>query len=61
VATSFLLFRAIVAEDCVVIDSLAEYTEPDGKSVVGSCDLFDFRDGQVTAITSYNIELGGER
>jgi ketosteroid isomerase-like protein len=57
VTTSFRRFRVFVAEDGVVIDSLAEYVSPDGTSVVASCDLYDFDSGRVTAITSYNIEL----
>ena len=57
VTTTFRRFRVVVAEDCVVIDSLADYVGADGTSVVASCDLYDFRDGKVTAITSYNIEL----
>lgn len=58
VSTNFAQFKTISAEDCVVIDSVAEYTDPDGKkSIVASCDLFGFRAGQITQIRSYNIEL----
>jgi ketosteroid isomerase-like protein len=59
VSTSFLRFRVVSAEDCVIVESLAEYDAPDGKSVVASCDLYDFDGGLVTEITSYNIELTG--
>jgi hypothetical protein len=29
-------------------------------SVVSSCDVYEFGDGQVTAITSYAVELDGQ-
>ena len=58
VTTVFSHFRTIVGEDCVVIDSIGRYTDAGGStSVVASCDIFDFADGLVTAIRSYNIEL----
>jgi len=59
VTTSFLRMRVVVAEECVIVESLAQYAGADGTSVVASCDLYDFADGRVTEITSYNIELGG--
>jgi ketosteroid isomerase-like protein len=59
VTTSFLRFRVVVAEDCVIAESLAQYVATDGTSIVASCDLYDFSDGLVTEITSYNIELTG--
>lgn len=60
VSTSFLRMRVVVAPECVIVESLAQYTGPDDTSIVASCDLYDFADGLVTEITSYNIELGGE-
>jgi ketosteroid isomerase-like protein len=58
VTTTFTHFRTVSGPDCVVIDSVGEYSEADGgTSVVASCDIFDFTDGQVTAIRSYTIEL----
>lgn len=58
VTTAFTRFRTVVGRDCVVIDSIGEYTDASGeKSVVASCDLFDFADGRIVAIRSYNIEL----
>ena len=60
VTTTFDKFRSIVAEDCVVIDSLGRYTDPAGvTSVVASCDIYDFVRGTLTAITSYATELTG--
>jgi limonene-1,2-epoxide hydrolase len=58
VRTEFREFRAIVADDVVVVDSLADYTEPEGDvSTVHSCDIYDFTDGLVTRITSFNVEV----
>ena len=52
-------FRVLVGEDWVVIDSLADYSAVDAPtSTVASCDIYRFRDGRVTELTSYNIELG---
>jgi hypothetical protein len=37
---------------------VARYVDADGTtSVVSSCDIYEFSDGQVTAITSYAVEL----
>jgi ketosteroid isomerase-like protein len=56
--TRFTQFRTVAAGDTVVVDSVAEYTDASGTtSVVASCDLYDFADGRVTAIRSYNIEV----
>ena len=58
VTTDFRRFRALVGVDWVVIDSLAEYTDPKGEvSVVASCDIYDFSDGMIRRIASYNIAL----
>ena len=58
VTTDFRRFRALVGPDWVVIDSLAEYTDPQGEvSAVASCDIYDFSDGLIRRIASYNIAL----
>lgn len=58
VKTKFSKFRAIVSENCVVIDSLAEYEASGNElSTVASCDIYQFTEGKVSEITSYNIEL----
>jgi SnoaL-like protein len=58
VATDFRHFRTTVADDFVVVDSVAAYTGPDlSTSVVASCDLYGFAGGKLTEMTSYNIEL----
>ena len=56
--TTFRSFRTVVGNDAVVVDSLAEYVESDSDvSVVASCDIYDFHDGKVAAITSYTVEV----
>ena len=48
----------MVAENCVVIDSRAEYVDADGESSqVASCDIYDFIDGSLAAITTCALEL----
>ena len=58
VRTEFRRFRSVVGDQSVVIDSLADYTDSAGElTTVASCDIYDFTDGTVTAILSYNIEV----
>ena len=58
VSTEFRQFRVLVGDDWVVIDSLADYAAVGAPtSTVASCDIYNFRDGRVTELTSYNIEL----
>ena len=60
VTTEFQRFKVLVGDDWAVIDSLAEYTDRKGEvSVVASCDIYDFDDGILFAITSYNVALDG--
>ena len=56
--TEFRRFRTIVGRDSVVVDAVGVYRDPDGSdSTVASCDIFDFSDGRIVAITSYTVEL----
>jgi hypothetical protein len=58
VRTTFSRFKIVAAENCVVIDSRAEYVDAEGESShVASCDIYDFSDGSLTAITTYAVEL----
>jgi SnoaL-like protein len=58
VATNFVKFRTVVTDDCVVIDSVAEYTDREEQlSYVASCDIYDFTNGKVSEITSYTVEV----
>ncbi len=59
--TEFRRFRSVVGTDSVAIDSLADYVDADRqKSVVASCDISDFVNGDVTAITSFTVEVGAD-
>jgi ketosteroid isomerase-like protein len=59
VRTTFHRFMVIEAASCVVIDARAEYVDDEGGSTsVASCDIYDFTDGKLAAITSYAVELG---
>jgi len=44
--------------DAVAVDAIGRYTDAGGQvSVVSSCDIYQFIDGLLTAITSYAVEL----
>ena len=59
VTTDFVKFRTVVTDDCVVIDSVAEYTDNEEKtSRVASCDIYNFTNSKVSEITSYTVEVG---
>jgi hypothetical protein len=61
VTTTFSKFKVVATDDCVVIDSRAEYIDgEDDSSHVASCDIYDFIDGNLTAITSYTLEAGSD-
>jgi len=58
VKATFTRFKVITTDDCVVIDSRAAYVGDDGgSSHVASCDIYEFIDGNIAAITSYNVEV----
>ncbi len=59
--TDFRKFRSVVGSDSVVVDAVAEYVGADGdRTVVASCDIYDFVDGAVATITSYTVEIGDQ-
>ena len=54
----FLRFVVIGDGDAVAVDAVGRYVDADGGvSVVSSCDIYEFSDGALTAITSYAVEL----
>jgi ketosteroid isomerase-like protein len=54
----FRRFLVIAEGDAVAVDAIGRYVDADGGvSVVSSCDLYEFSDGTLTAITSYRVEL----
>ncbi|MBJ2119784.1 hypothetical protein I6N91_02170 [Arthrobacter sp. MSA 4-2] len=58
VHTDFEQFRVLTAGESVIVDSIARYAGADGSlSRVASCDIYDFVEGRVAKIRSYNVEL----
>ena len=56
----FTRFVSVADGAVAAVDVVARYTDPDGGlSVVSSCDVYEFGDGVVRAITSYAVELEG--
>jgi ketosteroid isomerase-like protein len=54
----FQRFVVVAGTDAAAVDVIARYTDADGEvSLVSSCDIYEFRDGLVTTITSYAVEL----
>lgn len=59
VRTDFARFMVVAQGNAAVVDAVAEYLAPDGdRSVVSSCDLYEFEGGRIARIRSYNVELG---
>nr|WP_232425819.1 nuclear transport factor 2 family protein [Mycobacterium sp. JS623] len=54
--------RCVVAagSDVVAVDTFAHYTRPDGMTAVASCDIYEFSGDEITAITSYAVEVDPE-
>ena len=58
VTTDSVKFRTVVTDDCIVVDSVAQYTDKEeNTSHVTSCDIYDFTNGKVSEITSYTVEV----
>lgn len=53
----FTRFVAVADGATAAVDTVARYTDAGGTSVVASCDVYEFRDGALVAITSYDVEL----
>ena len=59
--TDFLRFVVIADGDAVAVDAVGRYVDEAGAtSLVASADIYEFRDGLVTMITSYTVELDPE-
>lgn len=58
-SVEFTRFVSVADDHVAAIDALGRYVSPDGSvSVVSSADVYEFdRDGSVTTITSYAVEL----
>jgi hypothetical protein len=57
VETTWLRFISAGTGEVVAVDAIARYTGPDAVSTVSSCDIYEFEDDLITAITSYAVEL----
>jgi len=54
ITTTFIDQRVIDGGDTVVVDSVVEYVDDEGeKSIVSSCDLYEFENGLIVHIRSY--------
>jgi len=57
-SAEFLRFVVIAEGDAVAVDAVGRYVDADGEvSLVSSCDIYAFRAGVLTSITSYTVEL----
>jgi hypothetical protein len=58
VSTTFTRLKINRAETFVVVEGAAQFQDQENQtSSVASCDVFQFSDGPLVKITSYNIEL----
>jgi ketosteroid isomerase-like protein len=56
--TEFTRFLVVAEGAAAVVDAIAEYTTAAGEqSFVASCDVYEFRDGKIARVRSYNVEL----
>jgi hypothetical protein len=60
--TTTIYDRCVTAagSDTVAVDTFAHYTRPDGETAVASCDIYEFSGEEITAITSYAVEVDPE-
>jgi hypothetical protein len=62
VKTIFSKFLVLESDEYITIDSISEYIDQEKNiSKVASCDIYKFKQGQLTAITSYCIELDKQK
>jgi SnoaL-like domain len=54
--------RCVVAKgsDAVAVDTFARYSGPNGTTAVASCDVYEFTGEEISAITSYAVEVDPE-
>ena len=60
--TSVEFDRCVTAAgaDVVAVDTIARYVRPDGVTAVASCAIYEFAGEQISAITSYAVEVDPE-
>jgi predicted SnoaL-like aldol condensation-catalyzing enzyme len=51
--------RCVVAAqgDVVAVDMFSRYSGPNGVTAVAGCDIFEFADNRIAAITSYAVQV----
>ena len=59
-ATTYDRCVVVAGSDAVAVDTFARYTRPDGMTAVASCDIYEFTGDEITAITSYAVEVDPE-
>lgn len=53
-----LRFKTVVGPDSVAVDAITRYVDKKWvTTIVSSCDVFEFAQGHLTAITSYTVEI----
>ena len=58
VSTEFSRFSVVANDEAAAVETVAEYVDAAGdKSTVASSDFYDFVDGRLTGIRSYNLEI----
>ena len=60
VTTTWLRFVSTGDGDVVAVDTIGRYEDNDGVTAVSSCDIYEFVDGRIRAITSYTVEVDSE-
>lgn len=60
--TETSMLRCVVAAqgDVVAVDTVARYSGPNGVTAVAGCDIFEFTDNRISAITSYAVQVDPE-
>jgi hypothetical protein len=59
--TQFLRFKTIAGVDSVAIDTVAKYVDVKWRSsFIRSCDVYEFTQGYLSAITTYTAEIQPE-
>jgi hypothetical protein len=60
--TTTAMDRCVVASQggVVAVDTVARYTGPNGITAVAGCDIFEFTGDQISAITSYAVQVDPE-
>jgi ketosteroid isomerase-like protein len=60
VTTAWLRFVSTGDGDVVAVDAIGRYEDNDGVTAVFSCDIYEFVEGRIRAITTYAVEVDPE-